>query len=79
METIMKEGSDILQQKRECQMSEHTHTHISKRQQNRKSVILLTANSKMEKCNPTLKEVKKSKDTVNKRIRNNLKIKTIAT
>lgn len=27
METIMKEGSDILQQKRECQMSEHTHTH----------------------------------------------------
>jgi hypothetical protein len=61
----MKEGSDILQQKRECQLSEHTH--ISQGQQKRKDAILLTANCKTENCNPTFKEVKKSKDMVNKR------------
>jgi len=66
METIMREGADILQQKRECQMSEHTHTHISKGQQNRNSAILPTANCKMENCNPTFKEAKKSKDSQQK-------------
>jgi len=70
METIMKEDSDILQQKRECQMSEHTHTHthISKGRQNRNSAILLTANCKMENCNSTFKEVKKSKDSQQKEL-----------
>jgi hypothetical protein len=60
-------------------MYEHTHTHISKGQQNRNSAILLTANCKMENCNPTFKEVKKSKIQSTKGIRNNLKIKTTGT
>jgi hypothetical protein len=57
----MKAGSDILQQKGDCQISEHTHTHILKGQQSRKSAISPTANCKTENCNPIFTEYKKKK------------------
>jgi hypothetical protein len=59
IETIMKEGSDISQQKRECQC---LNTYTFQKDSKTDSVILLNANKKIDNCNPTFKVKKKLKE-----------------
>jgi len=49
-------------------LTTRTHAHTHTFQKDSKTEVLLTANCKTENCNPTFKEVKKSKDSQQKEL-----------